>query len=535
MLINFTEVYIVQGSLLIDWDPIKWDSRVFECSIIFIAFSGLMLVYLNNISFINSKIKEYFNRGSDISIIQNKQDEYDISASYTPLNIFFAIFSFVLFVLFFYNYFSFDPMIEPETYGTFHLRFKTGSNVIKDFFPTVFNLDNYEGGAYRPRVIAFIIEYININMLPILNRLMPFWGMRLIFTVISILFSIFAVYLLLNSSLTNNLFGLKLFLSVLPIYFVHVQTSLGIYQRTSRYLVIPLCLFILYYFINNYKKIFVKKNILMLSISIFFVFLCTLYDEQLVACVLYFSLISSLMSIINKKIYNTTIVFTSSIVLYVFWYLVIGKYLFTIFTPHALLKHGHQYSLFFKILLPYSLYDCITLYYTLISSNLLICSPIIILLLIFTPKKYMRENRKELFFIPILTLVLSFLLVCASAVGHIHIVNLPDMKYSTYLAPSLFLFYSGSIFFLCKIIKNNSAKGVLTPIIIISLIITVLIHHNNWQRYYNTHTVIEIGSLKILEMEEIERQNYSEIILLDELIKEHKITNQKYIYLYSSN
>lgn len=227
------------------------DVNFVKSSMFFSVLSGLILIYLVNHTYINTKIKELCSKWFSLPAI-NTDINMSIPVS-APINVILFLLSGLLIFLFFRQYFSFEPMIHPETYGTFPLQIKKGTDVIKQCIPTIFNLDNFEGGAYRPRLMSFLIDYININALPILNRLFPFWGMRLIFNVIAILLSIFAVYLLLNNFFKAMPVGLKLFLSVFPIYFVNTQSSMGIFYRTSKFLVIPLCLFLLHYFLKYFK------------------------------------------------------------------------------------------------------------------------------------------------------------------------------------------------------------------------------------------------------------------------------------------
>jgi len=500
-----------------------WDARIFKCSVIFFIFSGIILLYLSNINNINLKIKELWSKR--ISLLEIKIDNNEPIFLPAIINVILFLLSCLLVILFFQQYFSFEPMIHPETYITFPLQIKTESNVIKQCIPTIFNLDNFEGGAYRPRLMSFLIDYININALPVLNKLFPFWGMRLIFNVISILLSIIAVYLLINNIFKTMPIGLKSFLSVFPIYFVNIQSGMGIFYRTSKFLVVPLCLFLLHYFLKNFKTSYDTKKYFKLFLPIILMFLCTIYDEQLVLCILYFSFISILLSVIYKQIHNNTIVFTGSLVLYLIWYQIIGRYLFTVFTPHVLTQHIHTYNSFLKILLPWNLYNCMTLYFKLVSSNLMLLSPILFLLLVF----YLIKKQKNILiiFIPALVLLLSILLVCANALGHWAIIDLPDMKYSTYLAPALFLFYFMFIYFAFKIFSNYQSKKVIINVLLLFMLVVIFIHQYNWKKYYNIH-VEGIGHLVRINKED-EIYN-DQIMTLDDIIKNNNIS-QKFYFL----
>ena len=221
----------------------------FQSAMIGIVLSCLALTYMFNIADINSKIKQFFKKKNFLPIIRiNSSDKAPLAA---PLNIFLAVFSGFLFFLFFYNFFTTPPIIHYETYVTFVRQMRSGTNVITDLIPTVFNKFNFEGGGYRPRVMSFLVDYININTLPVLNNIFPFWGMRKIFSVIAVPLTVLSVYLLLNYFFKTMAVGVKLFFSVVPLFFTfYIQGMLHFY-RTSKFLVVPVALFLLYYFLKK--------------------------------------------------------------------------------------------------------------------------------------------------------------------------------------------------------------------------------------------------------------------------------------------
>jgi hypothetical protein len=448
------------------------------------------------------------------------------------LNIFFIILSFSLIMLFFYQYFiAHTIFIHPETYGTLPLQMKESSEIFKQCIPTIFNLDNFEGGAYRPRIVSFLVDYINVNSLPILNKLFPFWSMRPVFTVIAILLSIFAMFVLLNNFFKKIPVGIKLFLSVFPIYFINVQAGLGIYYRTSKFLVIPFALFILNYFYKYFDSYFSKKGIPGVLIAVILLFLSTLHDEQLVFVVFFFCCLSLLYSFIFKKLHNNTVVFATTFIFYLFWYFCLGRYLFSIFTPHPFFKHVHEYKSFLAILNPIRVYDVVILYFNLINNNFRLLLPILIFLLGFSLASRHTEEKTKIWLIPITVLVLSFLLVCVNVFGHPAIINFPDMKFSNYLAPALFLFYFAYIHFSFNIFRLFPYKNFLLGLIFLSMLTVVIAHRHNTGVYYSTHinNATSNGHLLLLSnKEEIEKYNY--IMIFDDIIKDKEI-NQQFIYI----
>jgi hypothetical protein len=401
---------------------------------------------------------------------------------------------------------------------------KEGPEILKQCIPTIFNLDNFEGGAYRPRVLSFLVDYINVNALPVLNRLFPFWGMRNVLTVLALLLAFAAMYVLLNDFLKAMPVGLKLFLSVFPLYFINSLAFLPIFYRTSKYLVIPLGLFILRYFLKNHEIPFSKKEIPLRLLAVILLSLSTLFDEQLVAIVLFFFCLSLLYSLIKRKLSMNTVVFAVAVIFYLFWHFCLGRYLFSIFTPHPFLKHIHEYSSFLLILKPDKIYDAVIFYYNLISNNFKVLLPMLFFLLGFSFVNRNSEGKTMMCLIAIPVLLLSFLLVCANFFGHITtgLSRRADFIFIYYFTPALFLFYFISVYFSFNIFRFLPYKKIFAGIILLSLL-TIIIDN----RYHkDEHCTINIYNAHIAPF-------YGELnsghIKINEIIKEKNI-NQKYIH-----
>jgi hypothetical protein len=467
------------------------------------------------------------------------------------LNIFFIVLSCLLIVLFFFQYFSHTIYISPELLFSLPLQIRESPEILKQCIPSIFNLDNYEGGGYRPRILSFLVDYIDVHTLPVFNRLFPFWGMRPILTVISILLSIAAMYILLNDFFKAMPVGLKLFLSVFPMYFINVQANLAIFYRTSKFLVIPLGLFILRYFLKNYEISFSKRGIPAGQLAWILLSLSTLYDEQLVFIVLFFFCLSLLYSVIKRKLYMNTVVFAASLVFYLFWYFCLGRYLFSIFTPHPFIKHPHQYSSFLAILKPNRIYEAVIIYFSSISGNFKALLPILFFLFGFSLVNKNMEGKDKMWSIAIPVLALSFLLVCANIFGasFLNFYYVQESKFLTYFTPALFLFYFVSIYFSFNIFRFLPYKKIFAGIILLSLLTVVIDNRYHKDEYYSTHItktssirlhtpLIHSDFSKLIENDEflldfisydIQKIYYKQIIVFDDIIKERNI-NQKYIY-----
>ena len=465
-------------------------SSMFKTSMFFIVISGLILIILNNIDILKSVIK---NSGLNriFKSVREKETNIENPVSIPRyLNIFFVVLSILLVVLFFIQYFSHTVYVQQESYVTFPLQMKAGSEILKQCIPTIFNLDNFEGGMYRPRVLSFLVDYININALPVLNRLFPFWGMRLVLTVLAILLTVVAMYVLLNDFFRTMPVGIKSFLSVFPIYFITFQAFLPFFYRTSKYLVIPLGLFILRYFLKNYEISFTKRGIPKGLLAWILLSLSTLYDEQLLAIIVFFFCLSLLYSLISKKLYANTVVSASALIFYLFWYFCLGKYLFSIFTPHPKMEFTiHSYRSLLSIFNPQSFYDAIIYYINLINLNSKAALPILCFFLGFSLVNKNIAGKAKMFLIAIPVLLLSFLLVCAVYYGHPGPSQIPEFNLMNYFAPALFLFYFVSIYFSFNIFYFLPYKKIFAGIILLFLLTIVVDNHYHKNEYYSAAMV----------------------------------------------
>jgi hypothetical protein len=337
------------------------------------------------------------------------------------------------------------------------------------------------------------------------------------------------MYILLNDFLKAMPVGLKLFLSVFPIYFINVQASLTGFYRTSKFLVIPLGLFILRYFLKNYEISFSKRGIPAGLLAWILLSLSTLYDEQLVFIVLFFFCLSLLYSVIKRKLYISTVVFAASLVFYLFWYFCLGRYLFSIYTPHPFIKHMHQYSSFLAILKPNRIYDAVIIYFSSINGNFKALLPILFFLLGFSLVNKNIEGKAKMWSIAIPVLALSFLLVCANIFGAPWIFSIPESKFLIYLVPALFLFYFVSLYLSFNIFRFLPYKKIFAGIILLSLLTVVIFNRYHKDEYYSIHINNKTSTGMNTPLHDIELSKYEQIIIFDDIIKEKNI-NQKYIH-----
>ena len=504
-------------------------------------FSGLILIYLIDIGGINfiikQKIKNILN-GFSSSVI-NSNDNFGISIP-ASLNIFLLLFSCLLLFVFVCIFFTITPVVHVEAIHTFTSMLNPGT-VIRDFIPTVFNNYPIERHGFRPQLTKNIIEYININALPFLNRLFPFWGMRLIFNLIAAFLTVIAVYRLLNFFFKNTPLpiGLKMFLSVLPLYFANYHAYFGIFHfhRSTKFLVVPLMLFLLHYFLRNSKVCFEKKNVYKLILQVFLIAFIMLVDEQIVGIVVYLFFASVLLSYSNKRIYSNVVVFAGAIILFLVWFNVVGRYLFTLFTPIPLITHPHTYSDVFRALLPSTMIDIFAVFINLIHINFFHTLPVALLLFLTLLKDKMRFS-KEIFYSSFFLFILSFLLLSANVAalpGHIVSQGMIDVHV---LVSSVVLFYFSGVSLLIAIFSHSKYKLLC---MILSLVFlgfsnysSLMSEKNNLGMYGERRMSLITVPRRFVERLDAERDTfarYYDLPLMEKLIKENNIRPNHFLLI----
>lgn len=75
-----------------------------------------------------------------------------------------------------YAWWTFPGIFHMETIIDTKNFLTGGMHGIQDMLQKIFNLTMIEGGFYRPRVGAFVIQYLDIKAWIVLNKLFPGWG-----------------------------------------------------------------------------------------------------------------------------------------------------------------------------------------------------------------------------------------------------------------------------------------------------------------------------------------------------------------------
>lgn len=233
-----------------------------------------------------------------------------------------------------------DEEVRPNvTNNLIPWEVKKGDNFIKAMITRPFNLNITELGQYRPRYMAFLIQFLDENMFFKVTRLIPFFGNRQPFYIIAMFLTVLSMFYFIKSVWKKCPNGLNLFISSSILMFQNYQVATYWRARSAKLLALSACIFLISYILNNLETKMEKKKwkYLLLSIPIFL--LMTL-DEQVLAVGALLLGLSVLFSIINKKLNLSTVIMALSCALYGSFHLWWGKALFKHFTG-SLTKHGH--------------------------------------------------------------------------------------------------------------------------------------------------------------------------------------------------
>lgn len=253
-------------------------------------------------------------------------------------------------VLYVIYYLNLPHVFHAENYNDFpKFLNKSDESFWKNLLYKTFDLGMIEGGGYRPRALAFGWQYIETNFVIWLNQYLPCWNLRLPFILFCIPLSIYEFGKLGDLCIKKNgkIFGW--FLGAAILFLPSFQVSTYWFLRSAK-LITPflgICLIVHNFVIDN-DILRTKKNIikeLLWSIGLFV--LCT-FDEQLLLTILFLDGIFFLRSLKEKKIKIRFLTFSFSLIQYILFYCLWGKWLFEKYTSIPIVEHGQTFSMIFE-------------------------------------------------------------------------------------------------------------------------------------------------------------------------------------------
>ena len=178
-------------------------------------------------------------------------------------NILFFIIAISIIVLYLTLYFFKEPIVDEEvrTDSMNNLvpwEVKKGDSFIKAMVARPFNLNNTELGQYRPRYLAFLVQFLDENIFFKLVRWIPTYGNRVPFFPVAMFLTVFSIYYFLTMIWKKLPKGFCFFIASTVIMFQNYQVTTYWRARSAKLLAVSACVWILTYAL---KKMDIKFDI----------------------------------------------------------------------------------------------------------------------------------------------------------------------------------------------------------------------------------------------------------------------------------
>lgn len=348
----------------------------------------------------------------------------------------------------------------------------------------IFNLSVTEQGYYRPRVISFLLQYIDSKFLLFMTKVYPQWGARLIGYYFSILMIILASFYLTTVLFPKNNFWFKLLLAMMPLTWLNMHWTLLVTLRSGKLLCVAGVIYIFTIFIKAEKRDF---NVLHGNTLLFYVIMFNLFclvDEQCISMLLLFTCCSLFYVLIDKNIHTFVLYGGCALALYFVQYHTFLKSVFSQFTPNFSSTHPHHLSLLLENFTWNMVWKSIKIYGYLIVKNF----SFLLIFFLFALIKCVHSKKNYVLLNSGMFIVGGIISVVGLGLIHPPIINLPELKISMYFLPTIAIFYCLFLYLLKESSYNNYYQFILAIFIAgVSL--------NNITQFDKITNVIKTGHL----------------------------------------
>lgn len=317
--------------------------------------------------------------------------------------------------------------------------FLSGDNAgIKDFIAKIFDMRIVEGGLYRPRILAFAVQYLDIKIWILLNRITCF-GARWPLSILACVFLVPGCSRIIKFLFPSVGKAESFLFGACFLYVPQFVAASFLFLRSAKVISFAAAVWIIVWFMKDREKKDYTDILRGIGISI----LLTL-DEQLVGVVCIMLGYSILLFLFRKTHRNNIYLAVYGVLNYLLFFFTWGKWLCRYFSGGVLGKHPHSYSNMiytYKYLIP-----ALKVYYEALkrlfvnSRNLFI----FFCLLYFVMLGHLLIKRE------FVSALISVYFVCAGYVfsllittEHPIIAQLPDLPQSMYFCIVVFWFILG--------------------------------------------------------------------------------------------
>ncbi|MCM1174354.1 MAG: hypothetical protein NC341_04800 [Blautia sp.] len=437
--------------------------------------------------------REKYNKHSDLIY---KMRKYTFLVSFC--------FTIILIGIYVYYYFLWPHIIHPEAYSDFaQYANKDRGLFLKNLIPKVFDCTMIEHGLYRSRALAFLWQYIDTNLMIVLDRLIPGFGIKMPLTLLIIPASILVWGYVFRKNFTDVSWVWGILFGAVMLFIPNIQTATYLFLRSAKILVPVLGLGIINYGINHleedmtikqYAQIW-KENIL--CILLLFI-LCT-FDEQVIAVCVFLFGISILSMLYRKRIQRLSINMLAVLVMYIVYDKWWGRWLFEYFTPVKLQKHVHNISMVITDFDFIYVRQSLEIYVKILRETFINDIILGAVFGVFIGLWFCIDNWKEKL-IAISLLLLSYGLTLVILIGLPILYYYDDMILSIYFISSILIFIYAMIYVLSKskILENtkHSTGFIKREIVVFALMLLLFVNIRNIEQCHLRHLGINGGSVQ---------------------------------------
>ena len=246
--------------------------------------------------------------------------------------------------LYLYDWFMYPGIFHTEVAIDLPNFFKRGMNGANNLLATIFDLNTIEGGYYRPRILAFLIQYYDIKWWDMLNKHLPWGGHWPMVVPATILFVFGAQYWIKCIDKTISLqkaFGLGGLLLFLP----HYIAGSFLFLRTAKLFVVGISFILIGLFFHNEEDEICKSDLPSALARGFGISLLCTIDEQILGVVVMLASILGIRLIKKRSVNNGYFIsLASATIFYFVFYFTWGRWLCQYYTPGLRPEHPHDLS-----------------------------------------------------------------------------------------------------------------------------------------------------------------------------------------------
>ncbi|MBA3536118.1 MAG: hypothetical protein H0T84_05840 [Tatlockia sp.] len=351
----------------------------------------------------------------------------------------------------------------------------------------IFDSSETELGYYRPRVISFLLQYIDSHFFLFMTKVYPKWGGRLIGYYFSIFMIILSSFYLVKTLIPAQNFAFRLLLAIPPLTWINTQGTILVSLRSAKLLCIAAIIYMFTLLIKSEKWSFDFLHYRALFFhSILFTLFC-LVDEQIISFLVLFTAYSIFMYFCDKKDLRSFVFYGGlSLIIYTLLFHTLLKTIFSHFTPNFKPTHLHTLSLLLKNFSWSFVLKSIQLYTIVVVKNFSF-------LLVFFLLAFINALRVKKYNDLLLVVVfISGSMISIAGISLIHppITSFPDLKVSMYFLPVVTVFYCLLLYLLKDSNFTNKYQFLLAFTI-------VLVSLSNLSKFSEVYHALKTGHLAV--------------------------------------